>query len=208
MPRIDSGNIMPFCDAEIYIWHIEESCDELSSLIADNGLSLAEVRKMSNSSDRQREWLAVRALLKCTPYKDEAILYHSYGKPYLAGGSKHISISHTREYVAIAFSDNPIGLDIENACRNAIGAVRAFLQPNEVEMLSTSDDLTREALFLWSAKEAAFKLASPKVTVLKEIGITKNANFYAVNYPDNSVAHCKSIVLGDIILSVAGFIDI
>ena len=205
MPRIDSGNIMPFCDAEIYIWHIEESCDELSSLIADNGLSLAEVRKMSNSSDRQREWLAVRALLKCTPYKDEAILYHSYGKPYLAGGSKHISISHTREYVAIAFSDNPIGLDIENACRNAIGAVRAFLQPNEVEMLSTCDDLTREALFLWSAKEAAFKLASEKVAILKEIGITKNANDYTVTYPDCSVAKCDSYTLGDIILSVATF---
>ena len=68
--------------------------------------------------------------------------------------------------------------------------------------------MANDALLLWSAKEAAFKLASDKVTVLKEIGITKNANFYAVNYPDNSVAHCKSIVLGDIILSVAGFIDI
>ena len=56
---------------------------------------------------------------------------------------------------------------------------------------------------MWSAKEAAFKLASENITVLKEIGITKNADSYTVTYPDNSTAECYSQIEDDIVLSVA-----
>ena len=208
MPRVDFGNIIPSCNAEVFFWHIGESCEQLSELIADNGLLLAESERMFKSLSRQREWLAVRALLKSTPYYNANILYHSCGKPYLSGNGKHISISHTQEYVVIAVSDFPIGVDIENINRNALAAVKSYLQPQEAEMLSLSENPTDEALLLWSAKEAVFKLLSPSVTVLKEIGIAKNANLYTVVCPDNSKAICRSYVLGDLVISVASFIDI
>lgn len=208
MPRVDFGNIIPSCNAEVFFWHIGESCEQLSELIADNGLLLAESERMFKSLSRQREWLAVRALLKSTPYYNANILYHSCGKPYLSGNGKHISISHTQEYVVIAVSDSPIGIDVEHTGRNAIGAVKAYLQPYEMDMLNLGDNPAEEALFLWSAKEAVFKLLSPSVTVLKEIGIAKNANLYTVVCPDNSKAICRSYVLGDLVISVASFIDI
>ena len=119
MPQIYFENLKSFCNAEIFFWHIKEGCNELSEYIADNGTLLSEAKRRFKSESRQREWLATRALLHSTQYKGETILYNDNGKPYLAGNNRHISISHTNEYVAIAVSDYPIGIDIERADRNA-----------------------------------------------------------------------------------------
>ena len=201
MPQIYFEKLKSFCNAEIFFWHIKENCNELSNLIADNGMLLAEAEKMFKSEGRQCEWLAVRALLQNTPYKGFGIEYHDNGKPYFANSSKHISISHTQEYVALAVSESPIGIDIESTNRNALSVAKAFLQPHEVESLAGCGNTAHEALCLWSAKEAAFKLASERVSVLKEIGITKNANDYTVVYPDGTTAVCYVCVLEGIVIS-------
>ena len=67
----------------------------------------------------------------------------------------------------------------------------------------TSSEPENEALHLWSAKEAAFKFASHKISVLKEIGITKNANNYTITYPDGATAVCSVNMLDGAILSIA-----
>lgn len=203
MPRISFDNISTSCNAEIFFWHIAENSKELSELIADDGLSLAEAEKSFKSTSRQQEWLATRALLRQTPYSMETICYHSNGKPFLTDSNRHISISHTKDLVAIAIAEQPIGIDIEAVNRNAFAVTGSFLQPHEIEVLHNTQDPKSEALRLWSAKEAAFKLAPEKVVTLKEIGITKNANDYIITYPDNTVAECNSHALEDIILSVA-----
>ena len=172
-------------------------------MLADNDTLLAEAKKRFKSVDRQREWLAVRALLQCTPYKDDKILYQSNGKPSFAKYGRHISISHTQGYVVIAVSDSPIGVDIELSGRNAFAVAKSFLQPQELDILAASSSPCDEALVLWSAKEAAFKLASDRVAVLKEIGITMNANNYTVTYPDGATAKCDVFISDDFVLSVA-----
>ena len=203
MPQIYLEKVNSFCNAEIFFWHIEESREELSELIADNGISLDEAQERFKSSSRQREWLAARTLLRHTPYKDEKIIYHSNGKPCFANSNKHISISHTTRYVVIAIADNPVGIDIEWANRNALSVTKSFLQLQEMDILSQSDSPNQEALTLWSAKESAFKLASDKVTVLKDIQITKNEVGYTVTYPDGTTAICYIQIVEDIILSIA-----
>lgn len=203
MPQIYFEKLKSFCNAEIFFWHIKENSNELSNVIADNGILLACAEEKFKSESRRREWLAVRALLHSTQYKGDTILYHDNGKPYFAGSNKHISISHTNEYVAIAISDYPIGIDIETISRNALAVVKAFLKPREIELLSDSENPGNEALCLWSAKEAAFKLASERVSVLKEIGITRNANNYIATYPDDTTVKCNVFIIDDFILSVA-----
>ena len=203
MPQIYFENLKSFCNAEIFFWHIKEECHELSELMADNGILLNEATRRFKSESRQREWLATRALLRATQHKGEEILYHENGKPYFANSHKHISISHTNEYVALAVSDYPVGIDIERTCRNAYAVAKSFLTAQEIETLDKENNPHKEALCLWSAKEAAFKLASENITVLKEIGITKNADSYTVTYPDNSTAECYSQIEDDIVLSVA-----
>ena len=49
MPQIQFNKDRTFDDAEIYFWHIAESCNELSELIADNGALLAEAQKRFKS---------------------------------------------------------------------------------------------------------------------------------------------------------------
>jgi phosphopantetheinyl transferase len=201
MPQIYFENLKSFCNAEIFFWHIKEGCNELSEYIADNGTLLSEAKRRFKSESRQREWLATRALLHSTQYKGETILYNDNGKPCLAGNNRHISISHTNEYVAIAVSDYPIGIDIERTDRNAYAVAKSFLTEQEIDILTQENNPSKQALCLWSAKEAAFKLASENIAILKEIGITKNADNYIVAYPDGTTAVCDVCLLEDIVVA-------
>lgn len=194
MPQVCFENIKKIYDAEFFFWHIVEDCDELSELIADNGVLFAEAQKKFKATSRQREWLATRALLQQTPYKGQTILYHANGQPYLE--NRHISVSHTRNYVAIAISKNPIGIDIEHKGRNAIAIANGFLQQQELDNITAE-----EALGLWVTKEAAFKYAPEKAAILKEIHAVKENGGYSITYPDGTTAICSVSSLGDIILS-------
>lgn len=194
MPQIYLENIKINCNAEIYFWHIAENCDELSELVADNGVSLAEVKNRFKSLFRQREWLATRALLKQTPHEGKEILYHKNGQPYLA--DRYISISHTKDYIALAVSEYPIGIDIEKRERNAQSVIKAILQPQE------SGVKAGEVLNIWVAKESAFKMAPEKATVLKDILTVKKGEGYSITYPDGSTAKCNIFNSGEIILAI------
>lgn len=194
MPQVCFENIKKIYDAEFFFWHIVEDCDELSELIADSGVLFAEAQKKFKSTSRQREWLATRALLQQTPYKGQTIFYHANGQPYLE--NRHISVSHTRDYVAIAISENPIGIDIEHKGRNALAITNGFLQQQELDNITAE-----EALGLWVTKEAAFKYAPEKAAILKEIHAVKDNGGYSITYPDGTTAICSVSSLGDIILS-------
>lgn len=194
-------------DADIYFWKIEESCEELARLFDGGDIMLADAAKRFKSVKRQQEWLATRALLMHTPYKELQILYHSNGKPYLSDKSMHISISHTQSHVAIAISGEPIGIDIETKSRNALAVSNAFLQPHETEALQGNTDRDKEALRIWTAKEAAFKLYPDRSLVLKDItaGLQQNSgntSLYTITYKDGTTATCRTTEHNSFILSV------
>ncbi len=194
MPQIYYENIKTNCNACIYFWHITESCDELSKLIADNGILLAKAQDKFKAVNRQREWLATRALLQQTPYNEEEILYKENGQPYLAGN--YMSISHTKDYAAIAISEEPIGIDIEKRGRNAQAAAKIVLQPHEIE-----ETPAEEMLHMWVVKEAAFKFAPERANTLIDISAEKCDEGYSISYPDGSTATCRVHILDNIILA-------
>jgi phosphopantetheinyl transferase len=206
MPRIDFHYGKEFSSADIYLWHIEEDCDILSRLIGDNGMHLAESIRRFKSEKRRREWLATRALLQQTPYKDTEIRYHDNGQPHTGDSGKQISISHTRGYAAIALSETPIGIDIETEERNALAVADAFMQPREKELLMACAAPASEALRLWTVKEAAFKLAPQHSQVLKDIHATAEGNgFYSIIYKDGTTATCHTTEHCGIIVSCAQY---
>lgn len=194
-------------DADIYFWKIEENAMELSDIIADGGTMLSQAQERFKSTKRQREWLATRALLMQTPYRDTSIQYRSNGQPYLADSSMYISISHTAEFVAVAIAGTPIGIDIETKSRNALAVSNAFLQPHETEALQGNTDRDKEALRIWTAKEAAFKLYPDRSLVLKDItaGLQQNSgntSLYTITYKDSTTATCRTTEHNSFILSV------
>ena len=193
--------------ADIYFWKIEENAMELSDIIADGDMLFFQAKERFKSTKRQREWLATRALLMHTPYKGLQILYHSNGKPYLSDKSVHISISHTADFVAVAIAVAPIGIDIETKNRNAIAVASAFLQPHEVETMLGSTNRENEALRIWTAKEAAFKLCPDRSEILKDITANLQQNsgstsFYSITYKDGTTAACRTTEHDSFILSV------
>jgi phosphopantetheinyl transferase len=194
-------------NAEIFFWKIEESITELSDIIADGGMLLSQAQKRFKSTKRQCEWLATRALLMQTPYKKSQILYHSNGQPYLENSNMHISISHTAEFVAVAIADTPIGIDIETKNRNAIAVADAFLQPHEAEMLHVNTDRDKEALRIWTAKEAAFKQFPNRSLILKDITASLqqnsgNTSLYTITYKDGTTATCRTTEHDILVLSI------
>lgn len=194
-------------DADIYFWKIEESCEELARLFDGGDIMLADAAKRFKSVKRQREWLATRALMMQTPYRDTGIQYHSNGQPYLENSNMHISISHTAEFVAVAIAGTPVGIDIETKNRNALAVSNAFLQPHETEALQGNTDRDKEALRMWTAKEAAFKLYPDRSLVLKDITASLqqnsgNTSLYTITYKDGTTATCRTTEHNSFILSV------
>ncbi len=140
------------------IWQIAESEEELMAPLPHGEELLTEARRRFKAASRRLEWLAVRRLLHevgCS----SSIAYHPSGRPYLTDDHRHISISHTRGYAAVALHTHfPIGLDIEQRTDKVCRVQHKFLSPEERLFLPSDGQNIEALLILWTAKEAMFKL--------------------------------------------------
>lgn len=147
---------IPITDGLISIWQITESAGELLSLFSPEELDDENFR-MFTFDKRKAEWLATRALLKHMIGPEFKITYTQSGKPLLQNTDyQHISISHSREFVAIYIHKNKnIGIDIESTNRNYTPILKKYLSENELIQVNNSTLL--QCLY-WCAKEALFKM--------------------------------------------------
>ena len=137
----------------IGVWKIEETRSELLAYLSNHEW-LDNIRSIKSES-RVLEILAARVLLKELTGEEKEVYYNASGKPFLVDGSYHISVSHTRKYVAVVINkEEPVGLDIEYIS-DKIRRVRSrVVAPNEY--IDTNNELVH-LLLHWSAKEAMFK---------------------------------------------------
>lgn len=148
-----------FEDGGIAIWHITESPDTLYALLATAKYDVQLAAKKNDS--RRAEWLAVRLLVKELFGSEAEVAYHPTGRPYLKGADTYISISHTRDYAAVAYSTaGPIGLDIEHISDRVERIAHRFTSTDEAAYIDTHGQQDRPMYHLinWSAKEALYKL--------------------------------------------------
>ena len=142
----------------VAIWQITESEEELMAPLCDGEVLLEEARGRFKAPNRRLEWLSVRRL-KHELGVTSPIAYLPSGRPYLKDDARHISISHTRGYAAIAISEtNPIGLDIEQRTDKACRVRDKFLSHEEKLFLPFEKKNVEAMLVLWTVKEAMFKL--------------------------------------------------
>ena len=111
------------------------------------------------SQKRQKEWLGTRLLLKLVEGNNAEISYTDTGAPILRNSSRHISVSHSGTFVAIALSDQHVGLDIQVITNKALRLKSRFLSEEEQLMLDSESDI-EGAVQLWCAKEAVYKYLS------------------------------------------------
>ncbi len=160
MPLFKTYNIND--STTIFLWKITEDFKELLDTVEMKQTSLKRIQGMKSES-HQKGFLSVRKLLQHCGYSDFDLIYDEFGKPHLKDG-KHISISHSFDFSAIAISNENIGIDIEQVKEKVLRIAPRFMEMWHLENLSEMDQM-KKATVIWGTKEAIFK-------VKNEIGIS------------------------------------
>ncbi|MCC8036627.1 MAG: 4'-phosphopantetheinyl transferase superfamily protein [Bacteroidales bacterium] len=127
-----------------------------------------EARPASHGAAHSRREIEIEArnsLIKEAFGHDAQLLHDEHGSPSIQGFPGYISISHSRQAVALAIAHHPIGIDIEEARNEQLERVRErFATP--------ADSPTLSLLQQWTAKEAVFKAAGTPGLPLTDITVT------------------------------------
>lgn len=139
-----------------------------------------------------RELLSVKSQLLADRYGDGVRLdYRTDGAPLLQGTTDQVSLSHTSELLAMAFSPHRVGIDIEQKARCNVRLVHRILNAEEKLALevATQQFPNAETDILsacWTSKEAVYKLLSAEgVSTITQIelqfsptdGLPRSATF-------------------------------
>ncbi|MDO5665606.1 MAG: 4'-phosphopantetheinyl transferase superfamily protein [Bacteroidia bacterium] len=118
------------------------------------------------SERRIIEWLTTRVLLFELLGEEKIIDNRLDGRPFLIDNSYKISISHTRDYVAILLHKHyTVGIDVETISERVIKLADKFI--SEEEYIDSSQKVIHQLLH-WSAKETMFKMMEESEIDFKE----------------------------------------
>lgn len=84
-------------------------------------------------------------------------LYNDYGQPRIEGGP-HFSISHSKQGIAVAISESPIGIDIEHIRAAKSDLIARTMNEKEQEMIWSAPSPDIAFTQLWTQKEAVLKM--------------------------------------------------
>ena len=88
-----------------------------------------------------------------------------HGKPYLEGHPDiHFNISHCSKAIAIAVSDNPVGIDVEAFRHFNEGLLEKSMNESERAEIMASTSPEETFASYWTRKEAVFKLLGTGIT--------------------------------------------
>lgn len=108
------------------------------------------------SASRRSESLAWRAIVRRELGNEVTIFHDEYGAPKVDKTGNFISVSHSRDRVAVLFSDEACAIDIESVERDFRKVANHYLSVEE-QRLAEQNNLYAE---MWSAKEALYKYHS------------------------------------------------
>ncbi len=157
-------------NGNLFIWKITESVARLLG-----GVKLTakeqETFRCFKSEGRQKEFLISRLLLQ--NFDEKAVIWHNcHGKPLLKNSMHHISITHTKDYVAIFLSPNrQVALDMEYLSDRVEKIVPRFLSEKEQQHI-TSENRILHLYQHWCTKECLIKFYGKKdIHLTKELEV-------------------------------------
>ena len=144
-----------FYPTRVLVWRLEEEAPQLLALCSEAGIDVEDLEALPVK--RQREKAAERLLLARAFGNPVSLSYTEQGAPYIEHSDVNISITHTRQLVALALNDERvIGIDAEQMDRSQVLKVRdKFLNVAEQQFIAP-DDLAAHVI-AWTAKEAVIK---------------------------------------------------
>lgn len=140
--------------------------------------------RIKSDGKKAVESLEITKMLQAIGFEDFPLKHKVNGQPYLEGSLKHLSISHSKGWFALALSMNSIGIDIEPIRSSIEKGASYFL--NEVEVNNSFTVI--ELHIIWGAKEALFKQLSGKIENLKKAVTTVeiNANYILLEFKEHT----------------------
>lgn len=129
-------------------------------VIDEKNLHQEEIILLQGLSPRKRsEWLASRDLLNQIAGLPERVqcIYDDFGKPYMPGINRHISVSHSELWCAAMISDVPCGVDIQIYSDTVRRIADRFLTPMDLQQVESHENPIQYLHLLWGAKECLYK---------------------------------------------------
>jgi len=125
-----------------------------NKMIFEKGMSILN----QLSPHKRSEWLASRELLFSIAKLPERVecLYDDFGKPYLKGIDKHISVSHSGRWYAAMVSDRSCGVDIQVYTNTVQRISNRFLSEEELIEIQKSRNKIHYLHVYWGAKECMY----------------------------------------------------
>ena len=113
-----------------------------------------------------KSYVMLRELLEQKGLSHPFIFAHNeHGKPSLKDHPEvHFNLSHCKNGIIVAVSDEPIGVDIESYREISDSLIRYTMNKEEQHIIQTSDDPIRTFTEYWTMKEAVFKLRGTGIT--------------------------------------------
>jgi len=154
-------------NAEITVWSADEETAFYRNFLRENNFPISIADKIKNEEKRRQWYVSRYVLIHAYP---EAIQYYSEQKPMLMNGPR-ISLSHSRNDVAIMISHNEGGIDIQWPDEKLLRISKKYLNPSDLDVLHEISSMDAHTL-LWAVKEAVFKFYGTGVA-FKDIAILK-----------------------------------
>ncbi|MEO5910058.1 MAG: 4'-phosphopantetheinyl transferase superfamily protein [Pelobium sp.] len=195
--NLDEGlNDLPKND----IWRIKIPQSEIN--IDKKYFHLISEEEMEKSSrfvhlKHQNSYLLSRLVLKillakylnCQP-ETIYILKGTNGKPYIKEDI-YFNISHSGDWILLAFSTHEIGIDIEyiNPDQMTEELLNHVFHPKELKMIKESKKPIEEFYRFWTRKEAFLKKTGKGINAnLNAINTVENLDLYTFNVDKNHLA--------------------
>jgi len=168
---------------KILVGQFEEDVEALKSMLTNFEVYKVEFEELSITK-RKREYLAARLLLNKVFGREVVVCYDENNKPYLQNASEHISITHSKNYIAVmAHPTHVVGIDLELRSNKVRRVYKRFLNPAEQQYLYNETNSSYLEI-AWSAKEVLYKLIGKEV-----FDFSKELEIFPFQLNDSGVLH-------------------
>ncbi|NLB41548.1 MAG: 4'-phosphopantetheinyl transferase superfamily protein [Clostridiales bacterium] len=123
---------------------------------------------------------------------DIFFVQNEFGKPFLQGYSDfHFNVSHTRNAIAVAFSNSPIDIDVERVRSFDLKIARRYFMPQELDYILQASNQDYASYEIWTKKEAYIKYLGKGLSIpLTSFNVLDNK----ISSIMNTKEQCKYII--------------
>ena len=157
----------------IAVWQITETEDWLLGSLQLCPEDKAAISRTKLPIVRLQKLACRAALAQLLGTNKIEITYSETGQPQI--NNHHISFSHTKNSVAVALANLPVGIDIENLSPRILPLYPRFMSQKEIADCNINS--LKELYFYWCSKEAMYKwFAKKKLDFIEDLNVCKNDN--------------------------------